>query len=56
MVGKEYIHEKECAQVKDYTQCENYQSGTLKEQCQRKQKFPQHHQRHNNRRVLANLR
>jgi hypothetical protein len=56
VVGEEYIHEKQRAQVKDYTQCENYQSGTLKEERQREQKFPQHHQRDEKRRVLANLR
>jgi len=56
VVGEEYIHEKDCAQVKDYTQRENYQSGTLKEERQREQEFPQQHQRDENRRVLANVR
>jgi hypothetical protein len=56
VVGEEYVHEKECAKVKDYTECENYQSCTLKEKRQREQKFPQQHQRHENWCVLANLR
>jgi hypothetical protein len=56
VVGEEYVHEKECAQVKDNAEPENYHPGTLKEERQRKEKFPQQHQRHENRRVLANVR